>query len=170
VPQKSEQAILDEANACRGLNAVITAATTCSHNFDEYPDWMRFTLDDAMIDTLLRLRAVCATNGLSDASVYQSCDVGPISGDNELCRTELDALRVFVGGFFVLEANVRNCDSHFATVPLYFDDFFADVAAGRRFIGGDGHDEGSDADLKETVEEQEAEMAVETDADGDSDS
>lgn len=161
---KSEASIVAAAHACRGLNAVITAATTSSHEFDEYPNWMRFTLDDAMIDEVLKLRAICASYGLSDASVYRCCEVGRIDGDNEPCRTDLDAMRVYAGSFFVLEANVRDCDSHFETVPFFFDGFFANVLAGRRFFTK-ANDEKLDAIFKADVEEEEAEVAAVTDDD-----
>lgn len=163
---KSEANILAVAHACRGLNAVITAATTSSHEFDEYPNWMRFTLDDATIDEALKLRALCASHGLSDAAVHRCCEVGRIDGDHEPCRTDLDALRVCAGGFFVLEANVRNCDSQFETVPFFFDGFFANVLAGRRFFTK-ANDEKLDAVFKAEVEEEEAEMAAQVDDGGD---
>lgn len=161
--EKTSRTILAEARKCRGLDAVITARTTSTDEWAEYPDWMRFTLTDAMIDELLKLRALCKTNKLEDVSTYSFCDVGSassssLSDERERCSTDLDRLRVYDGGFFVLEANIKNTDVHFETVPLFFDRFFEEVINGRRFIALDGCDDDEDSEFQELVAEDEAEM------------
>lgn len=159
--------LIAEARRCRGLDAVIAAGTTSTDEFDGYPRWMRFKLTDALIDELLKLRALCKTNELTDVSTQHSCDVGPMAilGDEkEPCRTDLDRLRVYNGDFFVFEANVRNTYIKFETVPLYFAQFFAEVADGRRFIAQDGRDDDADTEFREFVTDEEAEMASAGDA------
>ncbi|TAN06785.1 MAG: hypothetical protein EPN36_03385 [Rhodanobacteraceae bacterium] len=154
--------IVSAARKCRGLDAVITASTTSTNEFADYPSWMRFTLTDALIDELLKLRALCQANDLSDVSTQRSCDVGSMTilgGASEPCRTDLDRLRVYNGDYFAFEANIRNTDVQFETVPMFFSDFFGEVVDGRRFIAQEGRDDEADAEFQEDVAEDEADMA-----------
>jgi hypothetical protein len=159
---RDTKTLVAQARRCRGLDAVITAGTTSTDEFAEYPDWMRFTLTGALIDELLKLRALCLANDLTDVSTQHACEVGSIAilgGEKEACRTDLDHLRVYNGDFFVFEANVRNTDVQFETVPMFFAQFFAEVAEGRRFIAQDDRDDEADTEFQLDVAEDEADMA-----------
>lgn len=146
-----EQAI----DACRNINPapVITVATNADTEAD-YPSWMRFTLDGALIDEILAVRRAIEAHSLEDASSYRCCQVGPLySGEDESCRTDLDRLRVYSGGFFAMEASVKHVDTKFETLLLFFDSFFADVAAGRRYFSVDGRDDDEDQTFADLVAE-----------------
>lgn len=150
--EKQEAAILAAADACRGLNAVIATRTSSVHEFADIPSWACFALTDKLIDALLQVRGMVASRPLADIGIYHDCEVGT-SDDGEMYRTDLSRLRVFAGGYFRLEANIRNTDVQFVSTLLFFESFFEEVAAGRRFFASEDHDDELDADLEQTIED-----------------
>lgn len=77
------------------------------------------------------------------------------SNDNDL-RTDADVLRVY-DSLFCFAATERYSDAEIESTIFYFDSFFTDVAAGRRFFASSGCD---DDDLREDfIEDREYEPA-----------
>lgn len=138
--------------ACRGLRAEITSATSYGDRAGNVPGWLRFILSDELIDRILAMSDLCKQHHLFRCAESNAPELGPGVEGGEV-RTDFDVMLVY-DDMFCFNARERYSETEFESQCFWFDSFFAEVAAGRRFFSGDGDE--ADKELEAQVREDEA--------------